>query len=331
MLQKWTVCGYVCIDLNFRLYYNNLCIIMPKNKGDLQMVCSMTGFGRSEVTEGQRKYIVELKSVNNRYLDINIKMPKKFNAFESAIRSELKGYMKRGKVDVFVSYEDFSESESKVKYNKAIAQEYYDALQEMIKDFNLDDEIRLPLLSKFPEVFTMEEEELDEEEVWTGLKKALNEAGKQFMESRAKEGEFLCANLTAKLEEMLENVEYITERSPEIIKEYKAKLREKIQDLMEDKQIDENRLAMEVTIFADKVCVDEELTRLRSHIEATSDALRNGDDKDGIGRKLDFLAQEMNREANTILSKSTDLKISDRGISLKTNIEKVREQIQNIE
>ena len=177
----------------------------------------------------------------------------------------------------------------------------------------------------------MEEEELDEEEVWTGLKKALNEAGKQFMESRAKEGEFLCADLKAKLDEMLENVEYITERSPEIIKEYKAKLREKIQDLMEDKQIDENRLAMEVTIFADKVCVDEELTRLRSHIEATSDALGNGDDKDGIGRKLDFLAQEMNREANTILSKSTDLKISDRGISLKTNIEKVREQIQNIE
>ena len=289
------------------------------------MVCSMTGFGRSEVTEGQRKYIVELKSVNNRYLDINVKMPKKFNAFESAIR------MKRGKVDVFVSYEDFSESESKVKYNKAIAQEYYDALKEMVKDFGLDDEIRLPLLAKFPEVFTMEEEELDEEEVWTGLKRALNEAGKQFMESRAKEGEFLCADLTAKLAEMLENVEYITERSPEIIKEYKAKLREKIQDLMEDKQIDENRLAMEVTIFADKICVDEELTRLRSHIEATTDALRNGDDKDGIGRKLDFLAQEMNREANTILSKSTDLKISDRGIALKTSREIVREQIQNIE
>ena len=295
------------------------------------MVCSMTGFGRSEVTEGQRKYIVELKSVNNRYLDINVKMPKKFNAFESAIRSELKGYMKRGKVDVFVSYEDFSETESRVKYNKAIAQEYYDALREMSNDFGIEDDIRLSLLSKFPEVFTMEEEELDEQEVWTGLKRALNEAGKQFMESRAKEGEFLCTDLTAKLDEMLENVEYITKRSPEIIKEYKAKLREKIQDLMEDKQIDENRLAMEVTIFADKVCVDEELTRLRSHIEATSDALRNGDDKDGIGRKLDFLAQEMNREANTILSKSTDLKISDRGIALKTNIEKVREQIQNIE
>ena len=295
------------------------------------MVCSMTGFGRSEITEGERKYIVELKSVNNRYLDINIKMPKKFNAFESAIRSELKSYMKRGKVDVYISYEDFSQSESKVKYNKAIAQEYYNFLKEMSDDFGLDNDVRISVLSRFPEVFTMEEEELDEEEVWSGIKKALDLAGEQFLESRKREGEFLSADLTEKLSGMLENVEYITERSPQIIEEYKSKLREKIQDLLEDKQIDENRLAMEVTLYADKVCVDEELTRLRSHIEATREALKVGDDKDGIGRKLDFLAQEMNREANTILSKSTDLKISDRGIALKTDIEKVREQIQNIE
>ena len=295
------------------------------------MVCSMTGFGRCEVTEGQRKYIVELKSVNNRYLDLGIKMPKKFNAFEAAIRSELKAYMKRGKVDVFISYEDFSESDSKVKYNKAIAQEYYNYLNEMASDFGLDNDVRISVLSRFPEVFTMEEEELDEDEVWNGLKKAINGAGQQFLESRVKEGEFLSRDLTEKLDGMLENVEYITERSPEIITEYKAKLREKIADLLEDKQVDENRLAIEVTIYADKVCVDEELTRLRSHIKATKEALIKGDDKDGIGRKLDFLAQEMNREANTILSKSTDLKISDRGIALKTDIEKVREQIQNIE
>ena len=295
------------------------------------MVCSMTGFGRSEITEGNRKYIVELKSVNNRYLDINIKMPKKFNAFEAAIRSELKNYMKRGKVDVFISYEDFSESETKVKYNKAIAQEYYSYLNEMAGDFGLDNDVRISVLSRFPEVFTMEEEELNEEEVLSGLMKALAGAGKQFMESRAREGEFLCKDLTEKLDGMMENVEYIAERSPEIIKEYKDKLREKIQDLLEDKQVDENRLAMEVTIYADKICVDEEITRLRSHIGATKDTILKGDDKDGIGRKLDFLAQEMNREANTILSKSTDLKISDRGIALKTDIEKVREQIQNIE
>lgn len=295
------------------------------------MVCSMTGFGRCEVTEGQRKYTVELKSVNNRYLDINIKMPKKFNAFESAIRAELKNYMKRGKVDVFISYEDFSESDSKVKYNKAIAEEYFNYFKEMSTDFGLDNDIRVSVLSRFPEVFTMEEEALDEDEVWSGLKKAINGAGKEFLESRAKEGEFLCKDLTEKLDVMYSNVEFITERSPIIIQEYKTKLREKIQDLLEDKQIDENRIAMEVTIYADKVCVDEELTRLRSHILATKDTLLSEDDKDGIGRKLDFLAQEMNREANTILSKSTDLKISDVGIALKTDIEKVREQIQNIE
>ena len=295
------------------------------------MVCSMTGFGRSEVTEGERKYTVELKSVNNRYLDINIKMPKKFNAFEASIRSELKKYMKRGKVDVFISYEDFSESDSRVKYNKAIAKEYYSFLNEMAGDFGLENDVRISVLSRFPEVFTMEEEEMDEEEVWTGLLRAINEAGKQFLESRIREGEFLSRDLTEKLDVMLSNVEYIEERSPEIISEYKSKLREKIADLLEDKQVDENRLAMEVTIYADKVCVDEELTRLRSHIGATREALLTGDDKDGIGRKLDFLAQEMNREANTILSKSTDLKISDRGIALKTDIEKVREQIQNIE
>ena len=295
------------------------------------MICSMTGFGRSEVTEGQRKYVVELKSVNNRYLDINIKMPKKFNAFESAIRTELKNYMKRGKVDVFISYEDFSESDSRVKYNKAIAQEYFGYLKQMAQDFGIENDVRVSALSRFPEVFTMEEEELDEEEVWSGLKKAINEAGERFLESRIKEGEFLSNDLRDKLDAMYTNVEYITERSPIIITEYKNKLREKIQDLLEDKQVDENRLAMEVTIFADKICVDEELTRLRSHILSTRETLQTGDDKEGIGRKLDFLAQEMNREANTILSKSTDLKISDKGIALKTDIEKVREQIQNIE
>lgn len=295
------------------------------------MVCSMTGFGRAEVTEGERKYTVELKSVNNRYLDLGIKMPKKFNAFEAQIRSELKNYMKRGKVDVFISYEDFSESEAKVRYNKAVASEYFDYLKEMSRDFGIDNDVRTSVLSRFPEVLTMEEVELDEEEVWNGLSKALNQAGKQFLESRIREGEFLSKDLTEKLDGMLENVEYISERSPEIISDYKMKLREKIQDLLEDKQVDENRLAMEVTIYADKICVDEEITRLRSHIKATKETLATGDDKDGIGRKLDFLAQEMNREANTILSKSTDLKISDRGIALKTDIEKVREQIQNIE
>ncbi len=295
------------------------------------MVSSMTGFGRSEITEGQKKVTVELKSVNNRYLDLNIKMPKKFNAFEANIRSELKKYMKRGKVDVFISYEDFSESDKKIMYNKAIAEEYMVYLRQMAVDFGLDNDIRISSLSKFPEVFTMEEEELDEDEIWSILSKALNAAGEQFAAARAREGEFLQKDLLDKLDEMLGDVEFITERSPKIIDEYKAKLHEKIKDLLEDKQVDEGRLLMEVTLYADKICVDEELVRLRSHVQATRQTIEKGDDKDGIGRKLDFLAQEMNREANTILSKSTDLEISDRGISLKTSIEKIREQIQNLE
>lgn len=295
------------------------------------MVSSMTGFGRSEITEGQKKVIVELKSVNNRYLDLNIKMPKKFNAFEANIRSELKKYMKRGKVDVFISYEVFSESDKKIMYNKAIAEEYMVYLRQMAVDFGLDNDIRISSLSKFPEVFTMEEEELDEDEIWSILSKALNAAGEQFAAARAREGEFLQKDLLDKLDEMLGDVEFITERSPKIIDEYKAKLHDKIKDLLEDKQVDEGRLLMEVTLYADKICVDEELVRLRSHVQATRQTIEKGDDKDGIGRKLDFLAQEMNREANTILSKSTDLEISDRGISLKTSIEKIREQIQNLE
>lgn len=291
----------------------------------------MTGFGRSEITEGDKKITVELKSVNNRYLDLNIKMPKKFNAFEADIRSELKKYMKRGKVDVFISYDNFAQTDSKVKYNKEIAKEYLTYLRQMAVDFGLDDDVRISSLSKYPEVLTMEDVEIDEDEIWNILNKAINEAAQQFADARTTEGEFLKKDLFEKLDEMKESVDFITQRSPIILDEYKAKLREKVYDLLEDKQVDENRLVMEVTLFADKICVDEELVRLNSHIKQTREILEKGDDKEGIGRKLDFMAQEMNREANTILSKSTDLEISNRGIILKTDIEKVREQIQNIE
>ncbi len=295
------------------------------------MVCSMTGYGRCEVADEKHKFTVEMKSVNNRYLDINIKMPKKFNALESKIRNELKKFIKRGKVDVFISYEDFSETDSKVKYNKAIAEEYLTYLKQMSEDFGIDNDIRVSSLSKYPDVFSMEDVEPNEDEMWEQLKKAVDGAGEEFAASRSREGEFLRQDLEEKLSNMMDSVEFITERSPIIIEEYRNRLRDKVKELLEDKAIDENRLIMEVTLYADKVSVDEELVRLRSHIKAMKDELNKGDDKDGIGRKLDFLAQEMNRESNTILSKSTDLEISDRGISLKTDVEKVREQIQNIE
>lgn len=292
------------------------------------MIKSMTGFGRCELMEGNRKFTVEMKSVNHRYLDVNIKMPKKLNFFESSIRNELKNYIQRGKVDIFISYEDFSETTGVVKYNREIAGEYLTYLRQMANDFGLEDDIRISTLSRYPEVFTMEEVTEDEEEIWKELDQALKQACEAFVETRIKEGANLKEDLIQKLDGMLAHVEFITARSPQIIADYKQKLTDKVKDLLQDAQVDENRLLTEVTIFADKVCVDEELVRLRSHIEATKQALIDGG---SIGRKLDFIAQEMNRESNTILSKTTDLEISNRAIELKTEIEKVREQIQNIE
>lgn len=292
------------------------------------MIKSMTGFGRCEIARGERKISVEMKSVNHRYLDVSIKMPKKLNFFETAIRGELKNYVQRGKVDIFINYEDYTESNVCVKYNRELAAEYMRYLSKIAEDFSLDNDIRVSALSRYPEVLSMEEQTADEEELWQLLAEAVRGAAEGFVETRVKEGENLKHDLIDKLDGMLAHVDYITKRSPQIITEYKQKLRDKVAELLEDANVDENRLLMEVTIFADKVCVDEELVRLQSHIETTKENLLQGG---SIGRKLDFIAQEMNREANTILSKTNDLEISNRAIELKTEIEKVREQIQNIE
>lgn len=292
------------------------------------MIKSMTGFGRCEVTENNRKFTVEMKSVNHRYLDVNIKMPKKLNFFESAIRGELKNFISRGKVDIFISYEDFSEDTSSVRYNKELAGEYLKYLRQMAEDFGLDDDIRVSTLSKYPEVFTMEEQGIDEEELWKELKKAVTGAAEMFVQTRITEGEHLRDDLIEKLDAMLTLVDFVAERSPQLVGEYRQKLEDKVRELLADNTVDEGRLLTEVTIFADKICVDEEIVRLRSHIETTKKTLKEGG---SIGRKLDFIAQEMNREANTILSKANDLEVSNCAIELKTEIEKVREQIQNIE
>lgn len=292
------------------------------------MIKSMTGFGRCEISEADRKFAVEMKAVNHRYLDVNLKMPKKLNFFESSIRNKLKQYIQRGKVDIFITYEDYTESNVCIKYNKDIAAEYMKYLKQMAEEFCLDNDVRVSTLSRYPEVFAMEEQSMDEEELWKGLEKAISGAAEGLVQTRIQEGENLRRDLTEKLDGMLEHVDFITERSPQIITEYKEKLHARVQELLEDTKIDENRLLTEVTLFADRVCVDEELVRLRSHIQQTKDTLAAGS---SIGRKLDFIAQEMNREANTILSKTTDLEISNRAIELKTEIEKVREQIQNIE
>ncbi|MBQ6361809.1 MAG: YicC family protein [Lachnospiraceae bacterium] len=292
------------------------------------MIRSMTGYGRSELVRGDLKFTVEMKSVNNRYLDISIKMPRQLNPFESAIKAELKKYMQRGKVDVFISLEDLAESNVTIRYNRTVAQQYLDHLRQMAEDFGLENDIKVSALSRYPDVLTMEEESPDTSDYWEPLREAIDLAAQQFYEARTREGGFLRDDLLAKLDEMQENVEFITQRAPVIVETYRRQLYEKVSDLLQGTAIDEGRILEEVTIYSDKVCVDEELVRLRSHIEAVRTEL-SGDE--GVGRKLDFIAQEMNRESNTILSKSDDLAVSDRAIELKTCVEKIREQIQNIE
>ena len=292
------------------------------------MIKSMTGFGRSEISDSERKVTVEMKSVNHRYFEPAVKMPKKLNVYEAGIRTTLKKYINRGKVDVFISYEDYSENKFCLKYNEDLANEYMSIFKYMSEQFDIDNDIKVSSLSRYPEIITMDEQNSDEEEVWHLLESAVEKACEQFVQSRITEGENLRNDMLGKLDYMLEVVGYIEERSPQIIQEYRQKLEDKVKEMLTDSNIDDNRIATEVTIFADKMCVDEELVRLRSHIESTKDTLMEGG---SVGRKLDFIAQEMNREANTILSKSNDLDVSNWGIILKTEIEKVREQIQNIE
>ena len=293
------------------------------------MIKSMTGFGRCEVSDGDRKFAVEMKGVNHRYLDVNIRMPKKLNFFETSIRSLLKQRIQRGKVDLFITYEDLSEGQISLKYNEELAKEYVACFRKMEEQFELENDVRTSVLLRCPEVLTMEEQALDEKELWNGLEKALNGAADQFIETRSLEGENLKRDILEKLEGMLALVGHIEERAPKIMEEYREKLETKVQELLSDTQIEESRIAAEVVIFADKICTDEELVRLRSHIIHMKETLEASES--GVGRKLDFIAQEMNREANTILSKANDLEVSNVGIDLKTEIEKVREQIQNIE
>ena len=293
------------------------------------MIKSMTGFGRCEYAKGERRFVVEMKGVNHRYLDVNIRMPKKLNFFETAIRNLLKQSVQRGKVDIFISYEDLSESQVALKYNETLAGEYLRYFHEMEESFGLENDIRVSTLSRCPEVLTMEEQAVDEEELWNELKQALDGAISQFVETRGTEGENLKKDLIEKLDGMVKLADQIEERSPQILSEYRQKLETKVKELLSDTQIEEGRIAAEVVMFADKICTDEEVVRLRSHILHMKETLQS--DESGIGRKLDFIAQEMNREANTILSKANDLETSNIGIDLKTEIEKVREQIQNIE
>lgn len=298
------------------------------HKEKKNMIKSMTGFGRSEVGTEIRKITVEMKAVNHRYCELSLKMPKKLSIFDAAIRNQLKKYISRGKVDVFITYTDTTEGKACVRYNEELAREYLKNLRQIGAEFGIEDDIRTSTLARFPEVLVLEEQTIDENELVDMLTEAVDIAAKQFVETRITEGAHLEQDLIAKLDGMLALVSEVEKRMPDVVAEYRKKLTDKVQELLGDTKIDESVLATELVIFADRICVDEETVRLRAHINHMKDTLASGEN---IGRKLDFIAQEMNREANTILSKANDLQASNIAIDLKTEIEKVREQIQNIE
>lgn len=292
------------------------------------MIQSMTGFGRAEAANEKYKITVEIKSVNHRYLDISVHLPRKLNFFETAVRNQMKQFANRGKVDIFVNLDNLEGGSGAIHYNPEVASAYLKGIRQIAEDFQLNGHMDAFHLSRFPEVFTTKEEDMDEEMLKNLITEAMNTAGTRFIESRSLEGDRLYHDILGKLDHMDSLVDYIVGRSPQMVEEHRQKLTDKVQELLGDNKLDENVLATELVIYSDKICVDEEMVRLRTHIVHMKETLS---ESDPVGRKLDFLIQEMNREANTTLSKANDMRIADYGIELKTEIEKIREQIQNIE
>jgi len=292
------------------------------------MVKSMTGFGRAEASGDRQRVTAELKSVNHRYLDLSVKMPRRLGFLEGLVRSLVGNYAQRGKVDVYITFEDYSLSGSSLKYNELLAGQYLEYLDRMSTEFNLKQDITTSSLARFPDVFTMEEPSLDEDKIWETIRPVLEKACKGFVSAREREGAHLKEDLLDKLSVLEEKVLLVQERSPQVVEEYRQRITDKVTELLGERTMEESRIAAEVILYADKICNDEETVRLLSHIHGMQKMLN---EQEGIGRKLDFMAQEMNREANTILSKSNDLEVSNLAIDLKTEIEKIREQIQNIE
>lgn len=291
---------------------------------------SMTGYGRGECTLYNRKFVVEIKAVNHRYNDITIKMPRTMLAFEDAIKKAITSKVFRGKIDVYVNFESFSEDDVNITVNDNIAKGYISALNSLIDKFGIEDNITLDLVAKFPDLITVDKGITSEEagnEIYECLMNATNEAVDNFVAMRTKEGEALKNNILEKLDTILDAVNKINTRAPEVAKDYRKRLEDKLNEL-DEIQADESRILTEVLIFSDKACIDEEITRLYSHINQMKSIVM---ETVPVGRKLDFLIQEMNREVNTIGSKSNDLEITNIIVDTKSEIEKIREQIQNIE
>lgn len=292
------------------------------------MVRSMTGFGRGEATVDGRDIVVEIKSVNHRYFEFNCRTTRGYGFLEEKLKSYIKDSVCRGKVDVFVSLSQKEDTESIVKINPSLAQGYINALKRLSTEYGIKDDICVSTVASYSDIFQVHKAPEDEEEVWNAVKPVLDTALNNFIAMRETEGEKMKVDIMDRAETILSIVKEIEIRSPERVKEYQARLKEKIEELLDSAVYDEQRVLTEVAIFADKVAVDEETVRLRSHFDQLK-TLLNSDGE--IGRKIDFIIQEMNREANTIGSKSNDSDLAHKVVDIKAEIEKIREQIQNIE
>ncbi len=293
------------------------------------MIKSMTGFGRGEAQDLNRQFIVEIKSVNHRYNDIVVRMPKRLTYLEEKLKELIKDEIKRGRVEIYVTLENIGQTDTIVSLNNSILEQYYNALKKIKDNFDVEDDISVSLLSKFPDVLEIESKEENEDEIWGCLKDATIKALDMLMKMRFAEGKKLNENILEKCYYVIDVVDKIEARAPSVVNEYRLRLKERLESLSDDMiQVDENRLNMEIAIFADKCSIDEEIVRLRSHI---SQLKKSCTEKNPIGRKLDFLIQEMNREINTIGSKASDLEIINYVVEIKSELEKIREQVQNIE
>lgn len=292
------------------------------------MIKSMTGFGRAKCEYEGREYNVEIKSVNHKYSDVSIKIPRQISYLEEKVRKEILTKVSRGKIDVFITLQDYSEKGKNIKINKELAKVYISQLRELAEETGITADIDVIDISKFPEVLNISNED-NEEIYWDELRGVLDTALDNFVAMRETEGNKICDDLRVRMERIKEKVSKIYSYSAGLVEEYIVKLNARVKELMSTDVIDENRLAQEIVIFSDKSSIQEELTRLDSHISQFLDLLSNGNSP--VGKKLDFIIQEMNREVNTIGSKANSTKISEGVIELKTEIEDVREQIQNIE
>lgn len=293
------------------------------------MINSMTGYGRSFYEGNKMSFTVEVRSVNHRYLDLNIKMPRSLLGLEDRIRKMVRGKINRGKVDIYIMQTVLETENSKAILNKNLCDSYIKCLNEIKETYNIQDNVSLSLISKFPDIITVQEKEDDVEQIWNILKQPINDALDKLIEMRQKEGIELKKDIEKKSNSIKSLVDEIEGKSKTVVENYRTKLNERISELLKDRSlIDENRIAMEVAIFSDKACIDEEIVRLKSHIIQLNECLNSSKP---IGRKVDFIVQEMNRETNTIASKSSDIKIVQCVLDIKNEIEKIREQIQNIE